>query len=433
MLNYCMQYLIKLIQKTYRMVDPQEGKTILNNVLSLSSLQAISYILPIAILPYLFRILGPEKFGLIAFAQAFVQYFMILTDYGFSVSATKSISLSQDDKDKTNEIISAVMTIKVMTLLISAVILSILISIIPKFNNDWLVYVISFGAVIGNSLFPMWYFQGTENMKPIAKINIIGEFIYAIGIIIFIKTPNDYLMLPVITSFVAVITGLWGQYLLFKHGGMVFKLPNINHLKSQLSAGWDVFISVVAINAYTNTRIFAVGLLTNNSITGFYSIAERIANTVQTFPLSSFAQAIFPRLSKIYNKNKLKAFQIMQEVQKITTIFSLICIPIIFFLSPMIINLVCGGQYNAAIHSLKYLLISVFFIASNAFRVQFLLVAGETKTYSRIHITMATLGLPTIILFIYSFSYVGAAIATTAIEAGVLLLTYIAIRKLKFS
>ena len=80
-----MHALIKLIQKTYRMVDPLEGSKIMHNVRSLSWLQLVTYIFPIIILPYLFRVIGPERFGLICFAQAFVQYFMILTDYGFSV------------------------------------------------------------------------------------------------------------------------------------------------------------------------------------------------------------------------------------------------------------------------------------------------------------------------------------------------------------
>ena len=114
-----MHSLIKLIQKTYKMVDPREGSKGLHNVISLSGLQVITYIFPIIILPYLFRVIGPEKFGLIAFAQAFVQYFMILTDYGFNVSATKEISLCIENKIKVCNVISAVMTIKTILAFLS--------------------------------------------------------------------------------------------------------------------------------------------------------------------------------------------------------------------------------------------------------------------------------------------------------------------------
>jgi len=425
-----MHALIKLIQKTYRMVDPLEGSRVLRNVTSLSGLQIVTYILPIIILPYLFRVIGPEKFGLICFAQAFVQYFMIITDYGFSVSATKEISLHIEDKAKIHNIFSAVMTIKTVLAFFSLLILCLVIYFVPRFKDDWLVYALSFGAVIGNTIFPSWFFQGSESMKYTAKINIIGEFIYAFGIFLFVHSHNDFLLVPTITSLAAIITGLLGQYILFTRFKMSYQLPKLDDLHQQLRSGWNVFISVVAINAYTTTRVFAVGLLTNNTLTGFYSVAERIANAVQTFPLSSFTQAIFPRLSKIFHKNKMKAYEIMTQIQLITIIVSLIFLPLIFILAPFIIRLICGGSYPAAILSLRFLLISVFFISSNAFRVQFLLVCGKTDTYSKIHITMAAIGLPLIIILIYSFSYVGAAMATAVIEAGVFTITYFVVKKL---
>ena len=123
----------------------------------------------------------------------------------------------------------------------------------------------------------------------------------------------------------------------------------------------------------------------------------------------------------------------MQQIQQITINISLICLPLILLLTSFIVNIVTGGNYPEAVLSLKLLIVSVFFISANAFRVQFLLVCGKTKIYSKIHVTMAMIGLPLIILLIYFYSYVGAALATVAIEAGIFTLTYFAIEKLKFS
>ena len=427
-----MRALIKLIKKTYHMAGPQEGKVVMKNVAFLSGLQAITYFLPIIVLPYLFRVLGPERFGLIAFAQAFTQYFMILTDYGFSVSATKEISLARDEHAKVCNIFSAVMTVKLALALMSLAILGVIVYFIPKFREEWLVYIFSFGAVGGNTLFPVWFFQGTEKMKYIAKLNILGEILYVAFIFLFVKGTADYLMVPLITSSVGLTTGLLGQYIVFRKFTVPFRFPGRTSIRQQLRAGWNVFISVVAINAYTNTRIFAVGLLTNNTTTGFYSIAERIANVAQTFPLWSFSQAIFPRLNKIFHKNKNLALRIMHQIQLITIIIAIICLPLVFVFAHVIVRVVCGGDYPATVLSLRLLLIAVFFISSNAFRVQFLLVCGRTDTYSRIHVTMAMVGLPLIFLLISSFSYVGAAMATVVIEGGIFVMTYLAVRKLRF-
>ncbi|MBI3315227.1 MAG: flippase [Candidatus Omnitrophica bacterium] len=427
-----MASLVRLIRKTYRMVDPLEGKRVMHNVASLSWLQAITYVLPLIILPYLFRIIGPERFGLVAFAQAFVQYFIILTDYGFSVSATKEISLCHEDNARVSRVFSAVMTVKIALALLSFLVLSGIVYFVPKFRDDWMVYVLSFGAVAGGAIFPVWFFQGVERMRYIARLNIVGEFAFVFCILLFVRGPEDYLKVPLVGSSVLLITGLAAQYILWSKFGMSFRWPEYKDIRRQLKAGWDVFISVVAINAYTTTRVFAVGLLTNNTLTGFYSVAERISGAIQTFPLSSFSQAIFPRLSKIFHKNKAKAFEIMRHIQLITIVISLICLPVFFLLAPLIVKLVCGGTYPAAVLSLRFLLVSVFFISSNAFRVQFLLVCGRTDIYSKIHVSMAMIGLPLIIIFIYAFSYAGAAIATAAIEAGVFTITYFTVKKLKF-
>ncbi len=415
------------------MAKPHERKVIMDNVASLSMLQAITYLLPILILPYLFRILGAEKFGLIAFAQAFIQYFIILTDYGFSISATKEISLCRNEHTKVCKVFSSVMTVKTGLALLSLLLLSITVYFIPKFRSDWQVYVLSFGAVIGNTIFPIWFFQGKEKMRYIADLNIAGGIITAILIFLFVKKPDDYLAVPVIYSIISLITGLSGQYIVFRHFGVTFNFYGYKSLQQQLKAGWDIFISIAAINAYTTTRVFILGLLTNNTVTGFYSMAEKIANFCQTFPLNSFTQAIFPRLSKIFHRNKAKAIEIMQRIQHITINVSLFLLSLIIIVAPVIVRIACGGNYVETVLSLRLLLISVFFVCSNAFRVQFLLVCGKTYIYSRIHVLMAMIGLPLIFLLIYSFSYIGAAVATVAIEAGIFAITYFTVKRLKYS
>ncbi|MFA5363140.1 MAG: flippase [Candidatus Omnitrophota bacterium] len=424
-----MPSLINLIRKTYKMAGVRERRVVLDNFASLTALQALSYVLPVIILPYLFRVIGAEKFGLISFAQAFVQYFVILTDYGFSISATKEISLCRDEHAKVCRAFSAVMTVKIALALLSLVILCIFVYFVPKFRQDRLVYVLSFGAVVGNTLFPVWFFQGKEKMRYIAGLNIIGGVIYAAGILYFVRGQQDYLMVPLMNSAVFLITGLLGQYVVFRQFGMSFTFPGYKNVRQQLRAGWDIFISIAAINAYTTTRIFTVGLLATNSITGFYSMAENIANAVQTFPLASFTQAFFPRISRIYQKNKAKAFQIMQRLQMISVYISLIVLPLIFIFAHAIVGVVCGGDYPKAVLSLRLLLVAVFFVRANAFRVQFLLVCGKTHIYSRIHVIIAMVGLPLIFLLIYSFSYVGAAVATIVIEAAIFFITYFTLRQ----
>jgi PST family polysaccharide transporter len=413
-----------------KIIAPRDKKIVLENFISLSTLQGLNYLLPILILPYLIRVIGPEKFGLIAFAQAFVQYFVILTDYGFNVSATREIALCKTDRQKMHSIFSSVITVKCLLSVISFIIFIAIVASVPKFRSDWQVYLLSFGVVIGNTLFPVWFFLGKEKMIYISGINIVGGILYIISVFMFIHSPADYLYVPLLNSLFFLFTGILGLHIAFRKFNLEYVFQSYKDIQRGLKAGWNVFVSIVAINAYTTTRIFAVGLLTNNTITGYYSIAERLANFIQAFPLDALSQAIYPRLNKIFAKNKKRAVRLMQKIQNSITFTYLITVPILFLITPLIVRIACGTLYTQVNIALRLLLVSVFFVCANAFRVQFLLICDRADIYSKLHIVAASIGLPLIFLLTFSFSYVGTALSTTIIEAGIIIATLRLVKKL---
>ncbi|MCX5698740.1 MAG: flippase [Candidatus Omnitrophica bacterium] len=413
-----------------KIVTHQEKKIVLGNFISLTTLQGISYILPIVVLPYLIRVIGIEKFGLIAFAQSLAQYFMILTDYGFSLSATRTIALIGEHKEKVSALFSSVMTVKLIFAAISLLALGALLYLVPRFRADWIVYILCFGTVIGSTLFPIWFFQGKEKMSYIAVVNVISGIVYAICIFIFINGPEDYLRVPLLGSLLSIISGILGLYIAFKKFRLEFILQKYMDIKRELKTGWDIFISILAVNAYTTSRVFAVGLLTNNVLTGYYSLAERIANIIQTFPMDSFTRAVYPRISNVFAKNKQRAVAIMYRIQDGITLGFVISLPIAYFIAPWIINFACGVAYQEVVLALRLLLAAVFFVGANNFKVQFLLVCGKQDLYAKIHIAAALTGLPLIFILIHQFSYAGAALATVFTEASVFILTSLIVEKL---
>jgi len=132
---------------------------------------------------------------------------MILTDYGFSLSATRTVALiGEHKKDKISALFSSVITVKLIFTLISLLILCAILYLVPKFRDNWIIYILSFGTVIGNTLFPIWFFQGKEKMGYIAVVNVISGIVYAICIFIFINNPDDYLLVPLLSSLLSVIS-----------------------------------------------------------------------------------------------------------------------------------------------------------------------------------------------------------------------------------
>ena len=78
------------------------------NFIFLFLMQMANLLLPLISLPYLSRVLQPEGFGLIVFAQSLIQYFVILTDFGFNLSATRQVSINRENPEKLKQIFNSV-------------------------------------------------------------------------------------------------------------------------------------------------------------------------------------------------------------------------------------------------------------------------------------------------------------------------------------
>jgi len=394
--------------------------SLLENFFSLSSLQIINYILPLITLPYLVRILGPEKFGLIAFAQAFIGYFTVLTNYGFNLSATREISINREKKEKIKEIFSSVIIIKFLLGILSFIILSLFLFFIPKFGNNWLIYIFAFGMVLGNILFPVWFFQGIEKMKYIAILNIITKIIFTICVFAFIKNTNDYLYVPLINSIGYLIVGLISLWIIFKKFRIRFMIPRINAIKYQIKEGWHIFISTAAISLYTSSNTFILGLFTNNTIVGYYSAAEKIIQAARRL-LTPISQTVYPHISKLAVESKEKALSFIRKLVKIVGVGSFIISLLLFILATPIVNIVLGAQYQQSIIVLRILAFLPFIIGlNNIFGIQTMLTFNFKKAFSIILISAGFLNITLALILTPLYQHIGVSIAVLTTEVFVM-------------
>ena len=278
----------------------KEKKNLLENFLSLGALQIISYVIPLITLPYLSRVLGVAKFGLVFFAFAFMQYFIILTDFGFGLSATREIAINRHNQNNLSNIFNSVTTLKLIFLLISFLILLISFIFVPKIRTEWIVFLLSFLMVIGNAIYPVWFFQGMERMKYITFLNILSKTIFLVLIFIFVKQDTDYKIVPLLNSLGFLVSGIIGFIFAIQNFNIKLYIPKIQSIKKQFKYSAEFFISRVSVSLYTNTNSFCLGLIGSNIMVGYYVAAEKIYQAISGLqaPLS---QALYPFVAK--NKN----------------------------------------------------------------------------------------------------------------------------------
>ena len=165
----------------------EKKKSLLENFISLGALQVIGYIFPLITLPYLARVLSVEKFGLVFFAVAFMGYFDILVDFGFGLSATREVAINRHNQNNLSNIFNSVTTIKFGLILVSYLLLVLATMFVPKIHDSWLIFHLSFLMVVGNAIYPVWFFQGMERMKYITFLNILSKTIFLVLIFIFVR------------------------------------------------------------------------------------------------------------------------------------------------------------------------------------------------------------------------------------------------------
>ncbi len=404
-------------------------KRLTGNFFSLSVLQALNYILPLITLPYLVRVLGPEKYGLISFAQAFIGYFIILTDYGFGLSATREISINRENKEKVSEIFSSVMIIKIFLGVLSFVILGLVLLSVPKFGNEWLLYIFTFGTVLGNILFPVWFFQGMENMKWITILNVIARGIFTVLIFVFVHKESDYLNVAIINSLGLIIAGIISLIIVFKNFKVKFIFPKLESIKNQLKEGWHIFISNIAISLYTVSNTFILGLFTNNTIVGYYSGAEKIIKAVLGL-LNPVSQTIFPYLSKLVSESKEKALIFLNKLLKLVGIVSFIASIFIFILAGPIVNIILGSKYQESILPLRILAFLPFIVVlSNIFGIQTMLTFNMKNSFLKILTLAAVISISLSLILIPLFKQVGVSISWLITEIFVTVSMFFTLKK----
>lgn len=279
-----------------------DKKGLLSNLFSLSALQVFNMLLPLLTFPYLVKVLGLEYFGLISFAQAFTTYFIILTDYGFNYSATREISINKGNDEKISIIFNSVMVIKLLLLIVSFIVVSILVFSFDKFSVNWRIYYLSFGIVIGQVLFPIWFFQGIEKMKYITLLNLFSRVLFTVSIFIFIKTKSDYIYVPMLNSLGFIISGLLSLLVVNRIFKIKFLKPTWKSMRALFLDSTSLFVSNLSTTLYSTSNIFILGFFSNNSIVGAYASIEKIIVAIKGlfFP---FYQTLFPWLSKKEKKS----------------------------------------------------------------------------------------------------------------------------------
>ncbi|MCQ2009523.1 oligosaccharide flippase family protein [Sporolactobacillus sp. STSJ-5] len=404
-------------------------KKVSKNILYLLILQGLNYILPLISIPYLTRVLGLNNFGIYTFFWALAQYLTIITDYGFNYTATRKIALLQGNNKQISSLFTSVILTKLFLLVLIFLVSLIAFSMLPHIQEYWVVFNVSLLIVLGNILFPVWVFQGLEEMKYITIFNIIAKFIATGSLFIFVHKQTDYTNALFIQSVGVIICGIVSIYLIRK----LFKIKiqfrvDITEIKEQVSEGKDVFIAQLLGGLFGNGCVFITGIVTGPVAAGYVALAQKIEGSIVGLS-QPIAQGMYPYLCKLYNnKNYEQFFTIRKTITLFSSTVGITLSIIIMLFADNILNLISGQTNPVLSTTLKVFSITMIFTTLNVLYNSFILSMKKNEEMRKMYLFSSIIFLFISLLLTKLTGSVGMAISLLIISIFIVLYSNIITR-----
>lgn len=405
-----------------------ELRRLFDNIVSLYLLQGLNYLLPLAVLPYLVRVLGIETYGSVAVAQSFAQYFNILTDYGFNFSATRSIAQNKHEPREISRIFCCVFLIKICLTAVGLILLVGLLLTVSRLRRDWTIFIYAFVGVVGNALFPVWYFQGLERMRHISIISGATKAFSAVLLFVFVHHACDGALAVAIQSMGMLLAGAVGFVLCTRSADLDFAWPGWQELRSCSAEGWHLFVSTASISLYSNTNVFLVGMLAGNAQAGYFSAADRLVRATNGL-LGPVTQAAFPYVSSLAPRSSKDALAFIVRTLKWMSGLALLPAIAIFVFARPITILCFGYAAEGAIPVMRWIALLPFLVAvTSVLGVLTMLTFGLDKQFSRILMAAGILNVVLCVPMIDTFAAEGAGASVLLTETFVTVMMGIVLR-----
>ncbi|QIK61570.1 oligosaccharide flippase family protein [Dysgonomonas sp. HDW5A] len=342
----------------------------IENFSYLSLLQIFNLLVPLITYPYLIRVVGPEMYGTVVFAQSIIGYFSLVIEFGFNISGTKSISENVHDTRKISEVVSSILLLKLMLWIICLGVLALCMWMLPVMREHKILYLFAFTFTFNEFLFPQFFFQGIEKLKYVTFINVFTRSIFLVLVFFVIKDQSDYFKIPLLNGLGAFIGGMIALYIVFVKEKIRFVLPSIQIMKTYFIESFTIFSTKLSYNLRDKTVIVLVGILFTKTVVAYYDLAMKLVglftSLYQTVPV-----AVLPRLIK--NRNHSFSKLVFIATIFVGVLYSLL----IFIFSKQIVLFLGGEELAPAIPYVILLTISATFFAVNTLLNYYLIINSD--------------------------------------------------------
>ncbi len=407
-------------------------RSVLKNLFSLGFIQLISLLIPILLTPLLITRIGISYFGTIATAQGFVLLFNIITDFGFNITAVRSVAQANNNYNELTKIVNSVSFLKILLLVSAFILFLFVIYFVPQFNQYFKLYLYSFLMVVGQSLLPIWYYQGREIITKTLVPILLGKLISVVAILMIIKGENDAPYVNLLLGLGTLVSAAYLNIPIIRKYRLEKSFLEWGKIKVEINQNLPFFISNASVFAYSNSATLVLSFFVSPYTVGLFNVAEKIIQLGKTM-LVMIHQVTYSKLCSLINDGHEIAIAFLRKIYTIIWLGVLVFCLLLFFFSYEAVSFFITDtqQHFAASQILKSLAFLLLVIAFNMPFYQYLLALKKDWIAVRIIIICSVISIILNFFLVPIMQIDGLVITMYFIEALVTIFMIAQVIKLK--
>jgi len=401
------------------------------NAIALYGVTFANSLLPLVTVPYLARVLGPDAWGLVLFAQTVAVWPAMLVEFGFVYSATREVARHANDPDKLREIVAEVMACKAGLAFLAAATGVAFWFCVPAFRENPLILAGAMWLAIVQGFSPLWYFQGIQRMSLPAMLEVACRVLFTVSVFFLIKNPGDatrVILYQAMSITLSLGLGLWLLYRSVK-----FTACSLGRAARAMREAWHFFLFVAILNLYAKANSFMLGLLIAPAVVSFYGGPERLMRGFLSFT-GPINQVLYPRLAHLAKHDLPAARRTVRSGTFWLGAISLLLALALVFGAPWLVRMLFGPGYGRAVPVLRVLgCVCPFSVLNGLLGIRWMFPLGHERIYNRIVMAAAVLDVVLMCVLTPWLAEMGAALALLGAEFAVTITVFAVLWKMRIN
>jgi PST family polysaccharide transporter len=395
------------------------------NTAALYGLHFTGIALSLIAIPFLARVLRPEGWGLVVFAQSFAAILTLVLEYGFYLSASRAIARTGDDTPRVAEIVAEVQAARLMLMLAITAVAVLSQEFVPLFQENPLHLFWAWVIAISQGSSAQWYYLGVERQALPAITDAISKVLATALVLVTVRDPSDG---PLVLAIYGISMLIWSVAMnLMIYRSVPFLLPRYGAGLRMLRDSFDLFLFRAASGSYVTANSFLLGAMAAPPVVASFGGAERLVRGATNL-IHPVTQVIYPRVSHLLVRDRRKAGEILGLSLFAVGLLGVLIACGAWVWAPQLVRLFLGEGYEAAIPIVRALAMLPPIVAvSTVLGMQWALPVGLEKPYFRLVVTGALINVVLAVVLVPRLGGIGMAgallMAELTVFFGLLMLT----------